>query len=152
MLVEGRNLEVFVVAVSKSSIFSISPVQDFVLFVKNDTEVSASRNPLDILTLQSLYFSRSGNCCRQIFPVARRPNSIHDQLQQEIHVLSSIAEGINLPFFGKSDSVALSADNIADTNIVLLEELDLLRSGEIFGVSVTQFAIAAAAEGIEVAE
>lgn len=60
MFVEGGNIIVLVVAVSKHCILAIAPVVDLIFLVEDYTEISSSSDSLDLVSLKRLHLCGFG--------------------------------------------------------------------------------------------
>jgi hypothetical protein len=145
-----RSIIVFIISISEGSVFSVSPVVDIVFFIEDDTKVASSCNSLDVVALKCLYFSGLGYNIGNIFAVPCGANRVDEQFEQEIDVLASVSESVDLSFIGQDDSVPFSSYCILDLDVVLLEIIDDFRFALILSVSMTKLTVSAASERVKV--
>lgn len=77
MLIFGGNVIVLVIAVSESSVFAISPVEDLVFVVENDAEVAAGCDSLYVVAFECLDLGGLGYDLGNINSVTSGSSRVH---------------------------------------------------------------------------
>jgi hypothetical protein len=150
VLVESGNIIVFVVAVSKDRILTVSPVVDLIFLVEDYTEISSSSDSLDILAFKRLHLCGLRYDLGNVSAMSSRTNRVYEQFQEQADVLAPVSEGIDLAFVGKDDGVALSCDCVLDFDVMLLEIVDDFSLALVLCVSVTELSVSTAAQRVQV--
>jgi hypothetical protein len=152
VLIFGWKVIVFVIAVSKSCVFAVSPVVDLVFIIENDTEVASSCDSLNVLAFEGFDFGGLRYDLRDIYSMPCRSCRVHKQFHQHIQPFPSEAPCVYFSFLCQSYSVALSSHYILDCYVVLSKVVDQFGLLLILGVTVAKLSVRPRAEGVDVAE
>lgn len=141
MFVPSRNIVILVVTVSKSSVLTVSPVVDFIFFIKNHTEIATCCYSLNVMSFQRFYLGWLGNSFRNVNAMACGTRRVDHEFHEDVKFLPAEAPGIDLSFFTQCNSVSFSSDYIFDLYVMLLEILNNFRLILIFLISMTKFSV-----------
>lgn len=140
-LISHWNIVVFIFTVAKGRVLSISPVENLIFIVKNNTKVSSCCYPLYFLTLECLHLCWFSDGWRNINSMTGRPTGVDKDFHEKIDIFSAKAPGIDFSLLWKCDSVPLTSNHIFDLYVILCKILYNFRFLLIFGITVTKFSI-----------
>lgn len=101
------------------------------------------------MSFECLDFGGTSDGGRDVDAMSSGSARVYEYFHEQIDIFPAKTPSVDVSFFSQSNGVSLACDCIFDFDVVLGEIFDYLRLFLILSVSMAQFAVSAATEGVQ---